>query len=329
MIITKTPLRISFVGGGSDLKDFYQISDGKVISSAIDKYIYVIVKERFDDKVYINYSRKEIVNSVDEVKHDLVREAMRAAGVNKGVEITTLADVPSEGSGLGSSSSVLVGLLHAFYAYKDEIATKEHLAAEACKIEIDILKRPIGKQDQYAAAYGGINKIIFKKNDSVEVKKIDVSDKQYRSFGSNLLLFYTDKTRKSSEILRSQKENTKNKLEVLKKMVDLVDIFEKDLIEENYDQLGVLLHKNWQYKKDLASKITNGDIENMYRTALDAGAVGGKISGAGGGGFLLLYVPKEFQNQLRQALSDYRELPFFLEKYGSQIIFNQRSYPWK
>jgi D-glycero-alpha-D-manno-heptose-7-phosphate kinase len=329
MIITKTPLRISFVGGGSDLRDFYLFSDGKVISSAIDKYVYVIVKERFDDKVYLNYSRKEIVNSVDEVEHDLVREAMRVAGIANGVEITTLADVPSEGSGLGSSSSVLVGLLHAFYAYKGEAVTNERLAAEACKIEIDILKKPIGKQDQYAAAYGGINKITFKKNDTVEVQKIDINDKQYRTFGSNLLLFYTDKTRKSSEILRGQKENTKNKLEVLKKMVDLVDLFEKDLIEENYDQLGKLLHKNWQYKKELSPKITNGDIENMYRTALDAGAIGGKISGAGGGGFLLLYVPRESQNKVRQALSGYRELPFFLEKYGSQIIFNQRSYPWK
>lgn len=329
MIITKTPLRISFVGGGSDLRDFYYISDGKVISSAIDKYIYVIVKERFDDKIYLNYSRKEIVNSVDEVEHDLVREAMKIAGIDKGVEITTLADIPSEGSGLGSSSSVLVGLLHAFYAYKGEAVTNERLAAESCKIEIDILKRPIGKQDQYAAAYGGINKITFRKNDTVEVQKIKMNDQQYRKFGSNLFLFYTDKTRDASEILSSQKANTKNNLEVLKKMVDLVDIFEEDLIEENYDQLGRLLHKNWQYKKELSIKISNGDIENMYRTALDAGAVGGKISGAGGGGFLLLYVPIESQNKVRQALSGYRELPFFLEKYGSQIIFNQRSYPWK
>jgi D-glycero-alpha-D-manno-heptose-7-phosphate kinase len=329
MIITKTPLRISFVGGGSDLREFYHFSDGEVISSTIDKYIYVIIKERFDDKIYLNYSRKEIVKSVDEVEHDLVREAMRFAGIDKGVEITTLADIPSEGSGLGSSSSVLVGLLHAFYAYKGESVTNERLADEACKIEIDILKRPIGKQDQYAAAYGGINKIIFRKNDTVEVQKIKLNDQQYRNFGSNLLLFYTDKTRNASEILSSQKKNTKNKLEVLKKMVDLVDIFEEDLIEENYDQLGTLLHKNWQYKKELATKISNGDIENMYRTALNAGAVGGKISGAGGGGFLLLYVPKESQNKVRQALSGYRELPFLLEKYGSQIIFNQRSYPWK
>jgi D-glycero-alpha-D-manno-heptose-7-phosphate kinase len=329
MIITKTPLRISFVGGGSDLREFYHFSDGEVISSTIDKYIYVIIKERFDDKIYLNYSRKEIVNSVDEVEHDLVREAMRFAGIDKGVEITTLADIPSEGSGLGSSSSVLVGLLHAFYAYKGEAVTNERLAAESCKIEIDILKRPIGKQDQYAAAYGGINKITFRKNDTVEVQKIKMNDQQYRKFGSNLFLFYTDKTRDASEILSSQKANTKNNLEVLKKMVDLVDIFEEDLIEENYDQLGRLLHKNWQYKKELSIKISNGDIENMYRNALDAGAVGGKISGAGGGGFLLLYVPIESQNKVRQALSGYRELPFFLEKYGSQIIFNQRSYPWK
>ena len=329
VVITRTPLRISFVGGGSDLKDFYSLTDGKVLSSAIDKYIYVIVKERFDDKIYVNYSRKEITDSVDAIEHDLVREAARISGIGKGLEITTLADVPSGGSGLGSSSSVLVSLLHAFYAYQGEIVSKEQLAAQACRIEIDILKRPIGKQDQYAAAHGGVNKITFRKNGGVEVKRIKLHDGQYRKFGSDMLLFFTNQTRKSAEILGRQKKDTKRKFATLKQMVDLVDAFEKGLVEEDYPQLGRLLHKNWMYKKDLAPNITNGDINNMYQAALRAGAVGGKITGAGGGGFLLLYVPREAQNKVRNALAGYRELPFFLQKNGTEIIFNQRSYPWK
>lgn len=324
MIISKTPLRISFVGGGSDLKDFYKISDGKVISSAIDKYIYVVLKERFDDKIYINYSKKEIIDSVDEIKHDLVREAMRLTGVKNGIEITTLADIPSEGSGLGSSSTVTVGLLQALYAYKGETVTKEQLAREACEIEIDILKKPIGSQDQYAASYGGINKITFKKDDTVDIEKIDLSEEEYRRLGSNILLFYTNKTRKSSDILTEQKEKIKHKFEILQKMVDLIEPFKQNLINKNYDKLGELLHQNWLYKKTLASKITNSDIDDMYQTALNAGAIGGKISGAGGGGFMMLYVPRHKQDNVREALKDYRELPFMLDKYGSRIIFDHR-----
>ncbi len=324
MIISKTPLRISFVGGGSDLKEFYQFSDGKVISCTIDKCIFVILKRRFDRKIYVNYSKKEIVDRVDQIEHGLVREAMRITGVEGSIEITTLADIPSEGSGLGSSSAVTLGLLQSLYAYKGEIVTKERLAQEACEIEIDILKKPIGKQDQYASAYGGINKITFKKNDSVSVEKVNLSDEQLRKFGSNILLFYTDKTRKSSDILSEQKKNTQEKLEVLKKMVDLVEPFEQNLIKKNYDELGKLLHQNWLYKKTLASKITNSDIDNMYQTALNAGAIGGKISGAGGGGFMMLYVPRDKQDNVREALKDYRELPFMLEKYGSRIIFDHR-----
>jgi len=324
MIISKTPLRISFVGGGSDLKEFYQFSDGKVISCTIDKCIFVILKRRFDRKIYVNYSKKEIVDRVDQIEHGLVREAMRITGVEGSIEITTLADIPSEGSGLGSSSAVTLGLLQSLYAYKGEIVTKERLAQEAYEIEIDILKKPIGKQDQYASAYGGINKITFKKNDSVSVEKVNLSDEQLRKFGSNILLFYTDKTRKSSDILSEQKKNTQEKLEVLKKMVDLVEPFEQNLIKKNYDELGKLLHQNWLYKKTLASKITNGEIDNMYQTALNAGAIGGKVSGAGGGGFMMLYVPRHKQDNVREALKDYRELPFMLDKYGSRIIFDHR-----
>ena len=324
MIITQTPLRISFVGGGSDLKDFYKETDGNVISSTIDKYIYVIISKRFDKSIVLNYTKREIVERINEIQHELIRETMKKTGIKDSIEITTLADIPSEGSGLGSSSTVTVGLLNAFYAYQGEIVTKERLAKEACEIEIDILKKPIGKQDQFAVAFGGVNRITFKKDGCVEVHKIKLCDEKYRKLGSNFLLFYTNKTRSSSSILSEQKNNTKAKLNTLKKMVDLVEPFEENLIIGNYDELGKLLHRNWTNKKKLASKISNGQIDNMYNTALDAGATGGKISGAGGGGFMMLYVPRHKQDNVREALKDYRELSFMLDKYGSRIIFDHR-----
>ncbi len=218
MVISQTPLRISLVGGGTDLKSFYHAEDGMVVSSAIDKYVYVIVKERFDEKIYINYSQKEIVDNVIEIRHDLVREAMRITGVLKGVEITTLADIPSEGSGLGSSSSITVGLLNALYSYAGMQVTAEHLAREACDIEIDICKKPIGRQDQYIAAYGSLNKITFHPDDSVSISKLSISNDNFRKLGSNLLLFFTRKTRDANIILEKQKNTTENKREVLRAM---------------------------------------------------------------------------------------------------------------
>ena len=325
MIISKTPLRISFVGGGSDLKEFYQHRQGKVISASIDKYIYVIVKKRFDNKIVLNYTHREIVDSADEINHELIREAMKITGIDEGIEISTLADIPSEGSGLGSSSTVTVGLLQALYAYQNQIVTKEQLAQEACKIEIDVLDKPIGKQDQYAAAFGNVNIITFNNNGSVKVENLDLCEEQIRRFGSNILLFYTDKTRKADTILAEQKKNTINKSEIIKKMVDLVDPFAENLKSKNYDKLGELLNTNWEYKKQLASKISNGDLNNMYDTAIKAGAIGGKISGAGGGGFMMLYVPRHKQDNVRDKMKNYRELPFMIDKYGSRIIFDHRS----
>lgn len=330
MIISQTPLRISFVGGGTDLEDFWKFEDGKVLSTAIDKYIYVIVKERFDDLIYINYSRKEIVEDVSQIKHDLVREAMRMTGVEKGVEITTLADIPSEGSGLGSSGSVTVGLLNALYAYKGEQVTAERLAREACQIEIDILGKPIGKQDQYIAAYGGLKEFIFHPDSSVTVKNVNISNGDRRVFGSNILLFFTNMTRKSSFILKDQKKNTRKNFDILRRMRDQVEEF-KAVLENssNFDRAGHILHEAWLLKQKLDNKISNETINDMYMKAINAGALGGKISGAGGGGFLMLYVPRENQNSVREALKDYRELPFMLEPDGSKIIFNIKRNYWK
>ena len=325
MIITQTPLRISFFGGGTDFEDYYRLNGhGAVLSTAIDKYIHVIIKKRFDDKIYLNYSRKEIVDRVDQIKHDLVREAMRKTGIKKGVEITTLADVPSEGSGLGSSSSVTVGLLNAFYLYRAQSQPAVRLAEEACEIEIDILKRPMGKQDQYAAAFGNLNLIKFNSDDTVNLQHLLVDEGIKRSLEANLMLIYTGITRKSDEILSQQKENIKDRISVLNELRDMVGEGKEYLLKGKLDEFGKLLHQGWELKKKLAERINNSRIEEIYQTARRAGALGGKISGAGGGGFLLLYCPFERQNRLRKALGNLKELSFHFEREGTKAIFNVR-----
>ncbi|HID12166.1 MAG TPA: GHMP kinase [Candidatus Latescibacteria bacterium] len=329
MIVTQTPLRISLAGGGTDLEAFYRYEDGMVLNMAIDKYVYVIVKERFDDKIYINYSRKEIVDSVDEIQHELIREAMRKTGVDRGVEITTLADIPSEGSGLGSSSSITVGLLNALYMYQGEQVSPERLAREACEIEIDICGKPIGKQDQYIAAYGGVRKFTFRGDGTVDVEKISLPDDKFRKLGSNLLLFYTHRTRKAETILKQQRENTPERLDVLRRMKALVFHAKEAIVNHGFDELGHILRQGWELKKQLAEGISDPGLDALYDRALKAGATGGKISGAGGGGFLLLYVPRHKHDGVRRAMEELslRELPFMLEQDGSKVIFNIRRYP--
>lgn len=329
MVITQTPLRISFAGGGTDFREFWQEHEGGVVSSSIDKYIHVIIKERFDDLIVLNYSKREIVQSVDEIKHDLIRESMRKTGVEKGIELTTLADIPSEGSGLGSSSSVTVGLLQALYTYKGDLVTAEQLAREACEIEIDILGSPIGVQDQYIAAYGGLKAFKFLKGGSVEINKVDLSPWKHLVLSSNLLMFYLNHTRKSSSILEEQRQNIPAKVKTLCDMRDMSYDLNKQLKDNNLAVVGHTMHRGWLKKKSLASKVSNPEIDELYKKALEAGALGGKVAGAGGGGFLLLYVPREKQNSVRQQLGNLRELPFTLEPDGSKVIFNQRRPKWK
>ncbi len=325
MIITQTPLRISFFGGGTDFKDYYRLNKGgAVLSTAIDKCIYVIIKKRFDDKIYINYSRKEIIDSVGEIRHDLVRETMRKTGIDKGVEITTLADVPSEGTGLGSSSSVTVGLLNTFYLYQVQSQPAKRLAEEACQIEIDVLKRPIGKQDQYSAAFGNLNLMKFNPDDTVILQHLSIDEEAKRELEANLMLIYTGITRRSSDILSEQKKNIKDKISVLNDIRDMVEEGKEYLIKGKLDDFGKLLHQGWELKKILAQGINNPLIEEIYQAARKAGALGGKICGAGGGGFLLLYCPVERQNRIRKTLKNLRELPFRFEEEGTKAIFNVR-----
>lgn len=297
-----------------------------MVSSAIDKYVYVILKERFDDKIILNWSRKEIVDSVDEIEHELIREAMKKVGVSRGVEITTLSDIPAEGSGLGSSSSVTVGVLHALYLYKGVIVNAERLAQEACEIEIDILKKPIGKQDQYIAAYGGLRYFEFKRDGQVIVDHLGVDPNVVFSLGSSLMLFYTGQVRNSAEILGQQKDNIRQNYAVLRKMkaqsTHLARLLRKG--KGKASVVGRVMDEGWKLKKHLANGITNSVIDAMYCQAKEAGALGGKITGAGGGGFLLLYVPIERQDKVRKALKKFKELDFSLEKDGTRTLLNVR-----
>jgi D-glycero-alpha-D-manno-heptose-7-phosphate kinase len=240
-----------------------------------------------------------------------------------------LADIPSEGSGLGSSSSLTVGLLNAFYQYKGILVTSEQLAQEACKIEINILKRPIGKQDQYIAAYGGLKCFKFNADDTVLVEDINIDPEHKRKLGSNLLLFFTNITRQSSKILDEQSQNVKNKIAFHDSIKELAFKTRKAIYNLEFDKIGIYLKENWEHKKNLSSNVTNPEIEKMYETATNSGALGAKISGAGGGGFLLVYCERDKQDKLRRAMREYRELPFLLEKMGSKIIFNQTRYEIK
>ncbi len=322
MIITQTPLRVSFLGGGTDFPDFYRSEGGCVVSSAIDKYIYVILKQRFDEKIRVGYTRTEMVDSIDEVQHELVREALRLTGITHKVEVSTMGDIPSEGTGLGSSSTVTVGCLNAMYSYLGEPKDSERLAQDACHIELDVLGKPIGRQDQYIAAYGGLRFIEFGPGDRVKVERLHLSERSYARLSENLLVFWTGISRSASSVLEEQKNNIAERLDTLRQLKALAVQARASLNAEDFDELGRLMHLGWEHKKGLASRITTPVLDEMYAAARRAGAIGGKITGAGGGGFLLLYVPRKRQDDVRSALGHLRELPVALEPDGSKVIFN-------
>jgi len=324
MIIVQTPLRVSFFGGGTDLRSFFAVEGGCVLSSAIDKYIFITIKKRFDQWLRIGYTRTEMVESVGEVQHELIREALRKTGISRGVEVTTMRDIPSAGSGLGSSSTVTVGALHAMYTFLGEIVPAERLAREACEIEIDILGKPIGVQDQYIAAYGGLRFMEFTLAGQVLCERIDLGSDLLRRLNESLLLFFTGVTRQADSILGEQKRNINDRMAILREMKQMAYTARDELRAGNLEAMGRLLHEGWQLKKQLASQISNGAIDEMYQTARRAGALGGKITGAGGGGFLLLYCLPERREAVRDALKPLQELPFQLEMDGTKVILNYR-----
>ena len=323
MIISRTPMRISFAGGGSDLAVYYRRGYGSVVSTAIDKYIYITVNKKFDDLIRVSYSKTETVESVDKVEHNIIREALRIVGIDRCVEVVYMGDIPlgSAGIGLGSSSSLAVGVLNALYAYKGQHISAEHLAQKACEIEIEILGNPIGKQDQYMTAYGGFNYIRFNRDESVFVDPIICNRETKEKLNKKLLLFYTGIERISSHILEEQRKNINDNSKYLDEVVKLSEIMRRCIIENDFGAVGELLHEGWKYKRKLANSISNSTIDEYYERARASGAVGGKIVGAGGGGFLLLYCEEEYQDKVGSALSDLREIPFCFEPQGSKIIY--------
>jgi D-glycero-alpha-D-manno-heptose-7-phosphate kinase len=330
MIISRTPLRISFAGGGSDLPAFFTQEPGAVVSTAINKYIYITVNKKFDNKIRASYSITEMVDGVQELKHELIREALTLVGLDGGIEITSISDIPSQGTGLGSSSTYTVGLLNALYAYMGRFAGAERLAREACQIEIEQCAKPIGKQDQYIAAYGGLQYIQFNPGEEVFVDPIICAPDTYRKLQERLLLLYTGITRPSEAVLREQKANTEtdeDSRRALRSMTRLAQDLRAALSGNDLVGFGEVLHQGWIEKKRLATAITNPQIDDWYDRARQHGAAGGKVLGAGGGGFLLLYALPERHSEIASALPDLRPVSFRFEPQGSKIIYVEETDP--
>ena len=324
MIITRTPLRISFVGGGTDFEDYYRSHGGQVISTTIDKFVYVTVNHKFDEKIHLRYAKTECVDNVDDLQHNIARESLKMVGIKKGIEITIISDIPSQGSGLGSSSSLSVGLLKALYAFTDVALLKSQSARKACSLEIDILKSPIGRQDQYAASYGGLNKIVFHENDQITVNKITdktVLKKRLQWLKDSTMLFYLS-TRSSNNILDGHKNTIDEKIHILDNQKKLVIPFMNWLYGKTDNQfLGNLITKCWEYKKIMTPLATSDYIDDLINTAIKSGAVGAKLCGAGGGGFLMVICDKQHQNNVRNSLNNLLELEFCFENEGAKIIY--------
>jgi D-glycero-alpha-D-manno-heptose-7-phosphate kinase len=321
MIISQTPYRVSFAGGGTDLPAFYEQEYGAVLSLAIDKHMYVTVSPRFEPSTRVAYTQTEIVNNVSELQHELVREALTMTGLGRHLEITTVGDVPG-GTGMGSSSSLTVGVLLALHAYKGQIVSAKNLAEQACRIEIEKLGKPIGKQDQYAAAFGGMNYIRFNSDGTTEVEPVPATPEIMQELTKRVLLFYTEQQRDADKILKQQSEGTKDRMSILRAMRDLAQEMRLALGGGGgLDEFARLLHEGWELKRSLGFGISTGSVDAWYEQARKLGAQGGKLLGAGGGGFLLLIAPPERHNLIRDALGTPRELTFGIDRRGGRVIF--------
>ncbi len=325
MIVSKAPLRMSFVGGGSDLPTFYREEMGAVLSTSIDKYMYICVNKKFDGGIRISYTKTEEVERREEIEHPLVREALDLVGIEGGIEIASMADIPSKGSGLGSSSTYTVGLLNALYAFRNQFASKEKLASQACEIEIDRCGEPIGKQDQYAAAYGGLNLIRFHPDDSVSVDPVICTPTLLQEMEDSTLVFFTGRTRSASAVLANQSAamRTTDRRVLMRRMVQLAFEMKEQLESGTLEHLGNLLDENWRLKAQLTSGITDPQIDAWYACGIAHGALGGKLLGAGNGGFMMFYAPKERHAQIKDALSDLAPVKFRFDRNGAQIVFYQ------
>jgi D-glycero-alpha-D-manno-heptose-7-phosphate kinase len=325
MIVSKTPLRMSFVGGGSDLPAYYREEIGAVLSTSIDKYMYICVNKKFDGRIRLSYTKTEDVQSRREIEHPLVREALKLVDIDGGIEIASMADIPSKGSGLGSSSTYTVGLLNALYAYRNQFASKEKLARQACEIEIDRCGEPIGKQDQYAAAYGGLNLIRFHPDDSVSVDPVICKPSLLNEMEASTLVFFTGRTRSASAVLVNQSAAMKasDRRVLMRRMVELAFEMKVQLESGTLDNLGDLLDENWRLKAQLTAGISDPQIDAWYAAGMAKGALGGKLLGAGNGGFMMFYAPLERHAGITAALSDLQPVKFRFDNTGAQIVFYQ------
>jgi D-glycero-alpha-D-manno-heptose-7-phosphate kinase len=316
------------MGGGSDLPAFYEQEPGCVISTAINKYIYITVNKKFDKHIRASYSITENVERLGDLKHELIRESLRLSGVHEGIEITSISDIPSSGTGMGSSSSYTVGLLNALHAYDGRHVGAERLAQEACRIEIDICRKPIGKQDQYIAAYGGFQCIRFNPDGSVFVDPIVCKPATKAELQRRLLLLYTGITRSADPILDEQSASTANNVQTrntLRQMSQMAIAMRGALCSNSLDSVGETLHESWLLKRSLVAGISNDRIDALYARAREAGAVGGKLLGAGGGGFLLLYAHADRHPAIVSALAELTRMPFCFEPQGSKILYVEDS----
>jgi D-glycero-alpha-D-manno-heptose-7-phosphate kinase len=321
MIISQTPYRVSLAGGGTDLPAFYKQEPGAVLSLTVARHMYVTVHGRFQPNIRVAYSKVEVADGRDALAHELVREAMRLVGVDGPLEITTIGDVPG-GTGMGSSSSLTVGVLNALYGYCNRVVSRDQLAEEACRIEIEVLGKPIGKQDQYAAAFGGVNYIRFNPDDTVDVEPVPCRPEVLAELEQSTLLLYTNQQRSADTILKKQSKGTRDRMSVLGQMRDLADAMRHTLTDGgDIDALAQLLHEGWLLKRSLGFGISQQTIDDWYEAARTAGAQGGKLLGAGGGGFMLLIAPPQQHDAIRAALGHPRELPFEIDRTGSRIIF--------
>jgi D-glycero-alpha-D-manno-heptose-7-phosphate kinase len=325
IVVTRTPLRVSFAGGGTDLAEFYEIEEGAVFSAAVDKYVYVTVKrhsELFNEPIRLNYSRTEQVTAIHEIENNIARECLRLLEIEPPIFISTVADVPAS-TGMGGSSAFAVGLLNALHAFRGERVTSGQLAEEACFVEIEVLREPIGKQDQYAAAFGGLNLLRFGRVGRVMVEPVPVVNGSIAELFSNLMMFWTGHQRPAASVLDEQRSRTLSNLEVLREIRDeayaLRALFGAPHID--IEQLGAALDRGWRLKRHLASKITTSQIDEYYARAIAAGAQGGKLCGAGGGGFLMFGVKPENRRRVREALGELPCIPIRYEVHGSRVLY--------
>jgi D-glycero-alpha-D-manno-heptose-7-phosphate kinase len=318
MILSKTPLRISFAGGGADYFNNFSKTKGRVIATTIDKYLYLSVNQKHDKKIRISYSITENVNNINQINNQLIKECIKFYNIKNSIEVVTVADVPSSGSGLASSSALVVGLVNALRCYKNLKSTKEILARTACIIEREKCRKPIGMQDQYLTAYGGLNRLEFF-NNNVKVTKINLTKERLFNFKKNLLLFYTGISRKADKILGLIKKSGKQ-FENYEKLSRLAEYFEYELIKGNLINCGEILHENWMLKKNLNKSVSSLNLDSIYNKAIECGAKGGKILGAGGGGYFLFFVEPKHQKNLVKHLKPLQLINFDFSDHGSQLF---------